>query len=127
LGGAAREWLAAPEADLLPVPLCSVVIYVLIGSELPVGRPRVEFEEDITKRGCHWPTVTARTSLPQLLVCSKAMQPLSRNAFLPIEWSIEFSGSLSSEGKNVDLAEKIMFCETHVLPSEPWCSKPHST
>ena len=62
------------------VPLCSVVIYVLIGSELPVGRPRVGFEEDITKRGYHWPTVIARTSLPQLLVCSKAMQPLSRNA-----------------------------------------------
>jgi hypothetical protein len=109
------------------VPLCSVVIYVLIGSELPAGRPRVEFEEDITKRGCHWPTVTARTSLRQLLVCSKAMQLLSRNTFLPIEWSIEFSGSLSSEGKNVDLAEKIMFCDTHVVPSEPWCSKPHST
>ena len=60
------------------VPLCSVVIYVLIGSELPVGRPRVGFEEDITKRGCHWPTVTVRTSLPQVLVCAKAMHRLSR-------------------------------------------------
>ena len=43
------------------VPLCSVVIYVLIGSELPVGRPRVEFEEGITICGCHWPTVTTET------------------------------------------------------------------
>ena len=60
-GATAREWLAAREADLLPVPLCSVVIYVLIGSELPVGRPRVEFEEGITICGCHWPTVTTET------------------------------------------------------------------
>ena len=34
LGGAAREWLAAREADLLPVPLCSVRIYALINGEL---------------------------------------------------------------------------------------------
>jgi hypothetical protein len=28
---AAREWLAAREAELLPVPLCAVAIYVLVG------------------------------------------------------------------------------------------------
>ena len=28
-GGAAREWLAEREAELLPVPLCSVTTYVL--------------------------------------------------------------------------------------------------
>ena len=60
-GLARAQWLADRKADLLPVCLCSVVIYVLIGSELPVGRPRVEFEEGITICGCHWPTVTTET------------------------------------------------------------------
>jgi anaerobic selenocysteine-containing dehydrogenase len=48
--------------------LCSVVIYALIGSELLVGRPRVGFEEDITKHGCGQRSQPG-TSLPQLLVC----------------------------------------------------------
>jgi len=33
-GGAAREWLAERQAELLPVPLCSVRIYALINGEL---------------------------------------------------------------------------------------------
>jgi hypothetical protein len=33
-GAAAREWLAKREAELLPVPLCSVRIYALINGEL---------------------------------------------------------------------------------------------
>ena len=52
--------------------------------------------------------------MPQLLVCSKAMQAVPRNAFLPIEWSIEFPGSSSSEGKNVDCTEKLCSV-THVF------------
>jgi hypothetical protein len=30
-------------AELLPVPLCAVAIYVLFGSRAPVGGPRVRF------------------------------------------------------------------------------------
>jgi hypothetical protein len=36
---ASRQWLAEREAELLPVPLCSVAIYVLFGAGAPVGRP----------------------------------------------------------------------------------------
>jgi hypothetical protein len=32
-GTAAKQWLAAREADLLPVPLCAVAIYVLFGAK----------------------------------------------------------------------------------------------
>ena len=42
------------------------------------------------------------------------MQAVPRNAFLPIEWSIEFPGSSSSEGKNVDCTEKLCSV-THVF------------
>jgi hypothetical protein len=38
-----RRWLADREAELLPVPLCAVAIYVLFGSRAPVGGPRVRF------------------------------------------------------------------------------------
>ena len=33
-GAAAKEWLAEREAELLPVPLCSVRIYALVNGEL---------------------------------------------------------------------------------------------
>ena len=46
-GAAAREWLAKREAELLPVPLCSIRIYALITSRVPDGGPRARFEDHI--------------------------------------------------------------------------------
>ena len=40
---AAKKWLAEREAELLPVPLCAVAIYVLFGSRAAVGGPRARF------------------------------------------------------------------------------------
>jgi hypothetical protein len=47
-GAAAKEWLAEREAELLPVTLCSVAIYVLASSGCAVGGPRARFEDHIT-------------------------------------------------------------------------------
>jgi hypothetical protein len=38
-GAAAREWLAERQAELLPVPLCSVEIYVLASALMQYWRP----------------------------------------------------------------------------------------
>jgi hypothetical protein len=32
-GAAAKQWFAEREAELQPVPLCSVAIYVLVGAK----------------------------------------------------------------------------------------------
>jgi hypothetical protein len=47
-GAAAREWLAEREAELLPVPLCSVAIYVLASGGCTVAGPRARLEDHIT-------------------------------------------------------------------------------
>jgi hypothetical protein len=109
------------------VPLCSVVIYALIGSELFAGRPRVGFEEDITKHGCHWSTVTTRnvvTSIARLLegYATVVAQCLPANRMV-----FDFPGSSSSEARTFDWTEKMMFCDTPVPPDEPWCFKLYST